>query len=865
MRYAARSRKPDMEKNMENFVIGNVRVQLLSKDVIRVEYSKTGTFEDAPTFFVPDRDFCGEKIGASAIETDNGTAVIMGELSVFVPKAANGLKGVTLNRNGQTVYACRTIKNSGELPPLNKTPFVFAVADNPRIVCPNGGYSVNGEKPYRITKNAQDLYLLVCRNDAKKLRSLYVALTGRNEMVRLSTLGNWNSRYYKYTQAEAEEMIDTYIRKRVPLDNMVIDTDWREACDRGIGYDINTKLFPDMKGFFDYAHSKGVEIMFNDHPEPQAGAKSLLDPVEIAYREKKLTEILELGLDTWWYDRNWSTALISPIKSVRPETLGMYLFEEITKHHYMRKCGSDNAYRRPVIMANVNNIHNGKYIKINDSASHRYSIQWTGDIHCRNEDLLREIKNLVKATNNCIPYVNFDCGGHIGNPDKELYLRWMKFGAFSPVLRPHCTNNVKVFREPWNYDDETESVVREYVNMRYRLLPTTYRYAYNNYATGEPIYKSLGFTYPDDKISLACEKQYTLGDDIMVAPVYADADAISVVPKACFTSPVKATYYGGTNLEGKAVAVKEYAYINQEYNRTSPVKELGPYDYSAVFEYKLKFDTDVELFVCNDDGTRFYLDGELTLDDWTFHAAYPQKVASLKAGREYAVKMDYMQGGGEAVVKLMYKASSEKTTDSEVRAHSFYIPEDGYINVFDGKRYGKGRHTAKFGIKDYPIFVRPGCVLALAKNAQTTAEQIWDALAFDIYPSKTREFSSCLYEDDRQTTAYKVGEYRTQGYTLYYDEKQNAVVFTVDKAEGSFDGADKFGERSASLRYHLSAPLGTLDRVYVNGKEVPFDIIPCDKDAYPFGFTGGAPDGDIAEVKITLSLDKPTTVLFKLK
>ncbi|MCH5351123.1 MAG: DUF5110 domain-containing protein [Clostridiales bacterium] len=851
---------------MKNFIIGNVRVQLLSYDVIRVEYGKAGEFEDAPSFFIPDRNFYDGGIEATLREADGGAAIEVGDVRLFVPYGSKELDGVKLIHNGATVYTYRAKKNGGELPPIGKTPFVFALSDNPRIVCPKDGYTAKGDPKYKITKNARDIYLLVCRNDPKKLRRLYVTLTGRNELVRLSTLGNWNSRYYKYTQAEAEKMIDTYIQKRVPLDNMVIDTDWREACDRGIGYDINTKLFPDMKGFFDYAHARNIEIMFNDHPEPLGGARSALDPKEIAYREEKLTGILDMGLDTWWYDRNWFTALVSPVKDVRPETLGMYLFEEITKHYYAGKAGSDKVYRRPVIMANVNNIHNGKYIKINDSASHRYSIQWTGDIHCRNEYLLQEIKNLVRATGNCIPYVNFDCGGHIGNPDKELYLRWMKFGAFSPILRPHCTISVKKFREPWNYDEETVDVVREYVNMRYRLLPTTYKHAYENYLTGEPIYKSLGFTYPSDRASLSCDRQYMLGDDVMIAPVYGDADIPAVVPKACFTTPVKATYYRGTDLEGKAVAVKEYSYINQEYDKTTPVKELGPYNYSAVFEFKLKFDTDAELYVCNDDGTRLYVDGELVLDDWTFHAAYPQKAVSLKKGVEYSVKMDYMQAGGEAVVKLLYKKLSEKADpDSAVKKHPFYIPEDGYINVFDGTKYSKGKHVAYFGIKDYPIFVRPGSVLALGKNAQTTAEQTWNELAFDIYPSKERKAKSYLYEDDRQTTAYKYGVCRKQGYSLEYDKGENAVIFTLDKAEGSYDGADKFSQRSVSLRYHLSMSCGEIDGVYLNGEEVPFEIIPCDKDAYPFGFDGGAPDGDIAEVKLTLPLDKSTEVRFKLK
>ena len=90
--------------------------------------------------------------------------------------------------------------------------------------------------------------MLLCGKDAKKLRRLYVELTGRNELVRLSTLGGWNSKYYAYTEETAKQLILDYEKYDVPLDVMVIDTDWR-SCEGGWGYDINTALFPDLNCF----------------------------------------------------------------------------------------------------------------------------------------------------------------------------------------------------------------------------------------------------------------------------------------------------------------------------------------------------------------------------------------------------------------------------------------------------------------------------------------------------------------------------------------------------------------------------------------------------------------------------------------
>ncbi|HCY50140.1 MAG TPA: hypothetical protein DHU79_07760, partial [Clostridiales bacterium] len=145
------------------------------------------------------------------------------------------------------------------------------------------------------------------------------------------------------------------------------------------------------------------------------------------------------------YDRNWHTKLVSPAEGIEPETWGMYIFSEVTKHAWQKKAKNNVVYRRPDIMSNVDNIVNGRYCGIGNSASHRYSIQWTGDVGSDNFALAEAVTDMLRCGDNAIPYAHPDCGGHTGNPDKDLYLRWMQFGSLASVLRPHCTNTVRRF------------------------------------------------------------------------------------------------------------------------------------------------------------------------------------------------------------------------------------------------------------------------------------------------------------------------------------------------------------------------------------------------------------------------------------
>lgn len=836
---------------MEQIVYGNLRVQLLSEDIVRIERTGKDGFCDKDTFFIPGRaQYADTHIGYSQEEN----VVCFGEYELYLPEGGKSLSGIKLEKNGRRVYTYRRQKNSGELPPLDKTPEVFAVVDCPRIFIPEGGYSAERKGEYAVEENVQDIYLLLCAKDCKKLRRLYVELTGRSELVRLSTLGGWESKYYPYSEEEAKQLILDYEKHDIPLDNMVIDTDWRDCAD-GWGYDINTKLFPDMKRFLDFAHAHGVEVMFNDHPEPVEGAH-VFEGKEIAYREEKLQSLMGLGLDTWWYDRNWSTSLISPTRNIRHETFGLYLFSEITKHFYQKQ-SDDKVYRRPVVMGNVVNITNGCYQGIQDSASHRYSIQWTGDIPSDPDSLAQEIASMLRATNNGVAYCNADCGGHLGDPDKELFLRWMQFGTLSPVFRPHCTNTVKRNRDPWAYDEETLGIVREYNKLRYRLLPVIYRGAYESYMRGEPIFKALGWNYPADKKALRRTDEYMLGSDILIKPIAGRNPA--PVAKGNYTKPVKATYFNGTQLQGAPIAAAEYGRLDMVLSHTSPEKGVPVYNFSARFETQLKFEKDVELIVRCDDGATVWIDGEKVFEDKTLHSAmnFPLKV--IEGGKPHNVEIEYFQAGGEAAIGLYYCAVR---TDDSI---GVYLPAGKWLDVFDGKIYAGGKTIRKkYDLREMPLFVRLGALIPLAYEARNTKEQKWNKLVFDFYPDEKGTDEGYLYEDDGETTAYKSGAYRTTKYGARFNESENAYVVTLSAAEGSFSGERAFTEREIAVKFHQHKGAQKVRKVVVNGEAVGFVRTPKEAGAFPLGVGMSALDSDTVTVFFHANTVEEYTVKFCL-
>ncbi len=835
---------------MEEIIYGNIRVQLLSEEIVRIEYGKNGKFCDENTFFILNRT---EYTGGVSYTQKEGI-VVFGKYQLYFPANAQSLEGVCLEKMGKQIYTYRKLANSGELPPLENTPEAFALSDTPRIIVPEGGYSVERKGEYTVEEDVEDIYLLLCGGDAKKLRKLYVELTGRNELVRLSALGGWNSKYYAYSEEEAKQLILDYEAHDIPLDVMVIDTDWR-SCEHGWGYDINTKLFPDMKRFLDFAHEHGVEVMFNDHPEPVNGTQ-VFAPEEIAYREKNLQALMDKGLDIWWYDRNWTTHLISPSKNVYWETFGLYLFEDVTRHHWQKQAKDKNIYRRPVIMGNAVNIVNGNYMGIQDSASHRYSIQWTGDIASTPDALAQEIATLIKAGNSGISYCNSDCGGHIGNPDKEGFVRWMQFGTLSPVFRPHCTNVVERTREPWVFDRETENIVREYNDLRYRLLPVIYKNAYENYATGEPIFKSLGWEYPNDKTALLCTDEYLLGNNLLISPI--GGKCPKILQKEHYVAPVKATYYDGRELKGEPIAQAEYDCLDMTLNHTAPEEGVPVYDFSARFETAVKFDKAVKLCIQCDDGATVWVDGKKVLEDKTLHSALLFPLCELNANEEHKIEIEYFQAGGEARCALCYFEAEEES------AKIVYLPAGKWLDAFTGKLYeGETALSREYALREMPLFVRLGALVPLAHEARNTKEQKWNKLVYDFYPNKNASDEGYLYEDDTETTAYKLGRLRKSAYKAGYCKECNAYVVNLFEAEGIFAGEKCFDDREITFKVHLFGG-EQIKRVTVNGEEVAFKIVKKDISKFPLNAGESAPDSDTVAVTVKTKVADDCEVRFYL-
>lgn len=732
----------------------------------------------------------------------------------------------------------------------------WAIVDTPRYVpaLPDepwgGGYNVapagtlnNG---WELENDSHDVYVFLPKGDGRQLRRDFLALTGRTDMIPLKAFGAWDSRWYPYTHQEALAKIETYRSKTIPLDMFVVDTDWRIGASHG--YAVNTELFEDMPQFLRDAHAKNVWVMFNDHPEPQGKA---LEYVEVKYRNDGLRSLFNMGLDTWWYDRNWHTAIIPP-DSLNKEVFGMYIYRWITQDYYPN--------RRPLIMANVDGIDNGYLNRPPDIAAHRYSIQWTGDTTCDDASLQREVRNAVyNGVFQPFAYTSTDLGGHMGTPTTEQYCRWVQFGALSPIFRLHCTAGIT--RDPWAFDDPAEEVVREYLRMRMRLLPVFYAAARDNYDTGEPILKRCDLNYPG-YAEAESNYQYLLGDDILAAPVLSSSK--QAVPADWLTdgtgaAGIKGRYYANPTLSGSPERVRTDAVVDFNWAADSPAEGLPADGFSVRWSGTITIQAgyDVRLGLTSDDGCRLWVNDELVIDKWIDQPETTYWTSTAyQNGQTYAIQIEYYEASGQAVCRLVYENAEDPGVQRQL-----WIPPGRWTNVWTGEVIsGPQLYTASVSLTQMPMFVKEGTIIPLAPDMAYTHEKPWNPITLDIYPGPTGTVTAVLYEDDGVSNDYQSGKYRKTMLQAAANDVAKTLLITLHPAEGEFPNA--MADRAWTVR--LRTPAGwpaTPHRVTVDGVPTAFETIRRDQNAMPFAVNGTSPDADLIEIRIPSAPVKQTRTI----
>lgn len=583
----------DLHKNVA-YADNHVRFTVISDGAVRMEYAPDGQFVDTKSFVAvqrayPAADYRVKRGAWIEIATPkmvlryrkNSGPFTASNLSVCSPKGAavpfvwkpgmqqkGNLKGTYRTLDG---YDGDTYVYDERRPKMPIEDGLLAT-DGWTLIDDSDNFLFDGDKEWewvekRPDDGAQDWYFLAYGHDYKAALRDFTLFAGKMPLPPRYAFGYWWSRYWAYSDKELRTLVKNFRAYDIPLDVLVIDMDWHYTDgDRGgwTGWSWNRTLFPDPAKFLRWLDGEGIRSTFNLHPADgvRCGEDSYadvardmgIDPaskqtVPWVSSDKKfirsifrriLTPMERDGVDFWWLD--WQQQPTDPAVKGLSNTwwLNYVFFSDMEK----------NRDVRPML-----------YHRWGGLGNHRYQIGFSGDASITWASLDFQPYFNSTASNVLYGYWSHDIGGHhmADRIDPELYIRWMQFGALSPVMRTHSAKSAGLKKEVWNFAPEHADILRSTIRQRYALAPYIYTMARKAYDEGISLCRPMYYEWPEASEAYAFRNQYLFGDDILVAPVTAPGKEGYATVKVWLPEGKWYEWQTGTMLDGGRTVERTFA------------------------------------------------------------------------------------------------------------------------------------------------------------------------------------------------------------------------------------------------------------------------------------------------------------------
>lgn len=400
-------------------------------------------------------------------------------------------------------------------------------------------------------------YFFIAGESLRDIIKSYTHLTGRTPLPPKWSIGYQQCRYSYYPDTKVERIAETLRERDLPGDAIVLDIHYMDA------YKIFTwdkKHFPEPKKLVARLKELGFQVVVMCDPgikvEPgyEAYDSGIKEEVFVKYpdgsnytgqvwpgwchfpdftNEKtrqwwgaKFHEYTDLGVEGFWNDMNE----IATWGNMLPDLMEFDFDGRKTTTREARNLYgllmSRSTYEgtKALLKKRPFNLTRSGFAGIQ-----RYAAVWTGDNVSYDAHMMAGVRLVNSMGLSGLAFTGYDIGGFVGNADEKLFARWMSIGAFSPFFRTHTMINSRD-SEPWSYGEKVEEISRNYMKLRYRLMPYLYSLFYDAAQTGMPINRSLAFDYPHDhKIYDGhYQNQYFFGPAMMVAPVESAKDITKV-------------------------------------------------------------------------------------------------------------------------------------------------------------------------------------------------------------------------------------------------------------------------------------------------------------------------------------------------
>lgn len=444
-------------------------------------------------------------------------------------------------------------------------------------------------------------YFFINGPTMKDVLARYTDLTGKPSLPAPWTFGLWLSTSFttNYDETTVTSFVDGMFERGIPLRVFHFDCFWmKDFCWSDFTWD--NRVFPEPVGMIKRLKEKGIKvcvwinsyiaqesILFKEGVEggyfikrpngnvwqwdmwqPGMAIVDFTNPKACKWFSDKLEALLDMGVDCFKTDfgERIPTDVVyydgsDPIKMHNYYT---YLYNKTVYDLLERKRGKGEA----VLFARSATV-----------GGQKFPVHWGGDCWSDYESMEESLRGGLSLLMSGFGYWSHDIGGFESTSTPDVYKRWAAFGLLSSHSRLHGSTS---YRVPWFYDEEAVDVVRFFTKLKASIMPYLFKTAVETSKTGIPTMRSMVLEFTEDRTCHYLDKQYMLGDSILVSPIFnSNSLAEYYLPAGTWTN-----YFTGEKVEGARWIKEKHSYISIPLMvRENSIVAIGACDNIADYDY----------------------------------------------------------------------------------------------------------------------------------------------------------------------------------------------------------------------------------------------------------------------------------------
>lgn len=507
------------------------------------------------------------------------------QLQLSVGELVYGLgeKFTPFVKNGQTVEIYNEDSGTSTDQSYKSIPFYLTnkgygvFVNHPEKV----SFEVGSEKVTKVQFSVPGEYLdyfIIGGDSMKEVIENYTTLTGKPAMPPAWSFGLWLSTSFttNYDEKTVNEFVNGMKDRDIPLRVFHFDCFWMKEfnwCD----FEWDKRVFPDPKGMLQRLKQKDLNICVWINPYIAQESKLFEEGKKNGYLLKRTNG------DVWQWDMwqpamaivdftnpdacKWYSEKLKGLMAMGVDCFKTDFGERIPTKDVKYFDGSDpekmhNYYTQMYNSVVFNTIREVKgedeavvFARSATAGGQQFPVHWGGDCESNYESMAESLRGGLSLCMSGFGFWSHDIGGFENTSTADVYKRWVAFGLLSSHSRLHGSTS---YRVPWAYDEDASAVVRFFSKLKCSIMPYLFKTADEANKNGIPVMRSMVIEFTDDDACSYLDKQYMLGDSILVAPIFNDEGmAKYYLPEGTWTN-----FINGKKYEGGRYVTEHHDYLS---------------------------------------------------------------------------------------------------------------------------------------------------------------------------------------------------------------------------------------------------------------------------------------------------------------